>query len=155
MKNRPDTQPADQRWMQHAIEMAKQAAAAGEVPVGAIIVAQEKIISQGFNQPISQLDPSAHAEIVAIRDAAQTRQNYRLVDSTLYVTLEPCPMCAGAIIQARITRVVYGAADQKSGAAGSIVNLFAYPWNHKVAYTGNILAQPCAQLLQQFFQAKR
>lgn len=147
MQNKNNFSHADSFWMQQAIDLAKQAALADEVPVGAVIVLDEQIIGSGFNQPISAQDPTAHAEIIAIRNAAKTIENYRLINATLYVTLEPCVMCAGAMQHARIHRLVYGAADQKY--SGSVRT------NHDVIWEGGLLAEPCAQLLRDFFQARR
>lgn len=146
----------DLKWMRHAIDLAKRGAEQGEVPVGAVIVQDEKVIGEGWNQPIGKHDPSAHAEIVALRAAGQALENYRLLDTTLYVTLEPCVMCAGAIIHARVGRVVYGAKDPKAGAAGSIVNIFAEEkLNHHVSIEGGLLAEECGDLLSGFFRNKR
>ena len=146
----------DLHWMRHAIELARQGQESGEVPVGAVIVKDDQVIGEGWNQPISQHDPSAHAEMVALRQAGKTLNNYRLLDTTLYVTLEPCVMCAGAIIHARVGRVVYGANDPKAGAAGSVVDIFANPRiNHHVTVEGGLLATECGDLLTQFFKAKR
>lgn len=143
-------------WMREALELAHVAQTAGEVPVGAIVVKDGEIIGRGYNQPISGRDPTAHAEIMALRDAANTLGNYRLTDCELYVTLEPCVMCAGAIMHARISRLVYGAPDPKTGACGSVVDLFAESrLNHHTAVTGGIMANDAAQLLQQFFAARR
>ena len=143
-------------FMREALELARKAAAAGEVPVGAVVVSAGQVIGRGFNQPISGHDPTAHAEIVALRDAAQHMGNYRLGDCELYVTLEPCVMCSGAIMHARIARVVYGARDPKTGACGSVVDLFAETrLNHHTSVTGGVLADDAAQLLQQFFAARR
>jgi len=146
----------DLHWMRHAIELARQGQESGEVPVGAVIVKDDQVVGEGWNQPIGQHDPSAHAEMVALRQAGKTLNNYRLLDTTLYVTLEPCVMCAGAIIHARVGRVVYGANDPKAGAAGSVVDIFANPRiNHHVAVEGGLLATECGDLLTQFFKAKR
>lgn len=143
-------------WMREALELAHVAQTAGEVPVGAIVVKDGEIIGRGYNQPISGRDPTAHAEIMALRDAANTLGNYRLTDCELYVTLEPCVMCAGAIMHARISRLVYGAPDPKTGACGSVVDLFAESrLNHHTAVTGGIMVNDAAQLLQQFFAARR
>lgn len=139
-----------------ALALAEEAANAGEVPVGAIIVKNGEIIGRGSNAPISTHDPSAHAEILAMRDAAKKLGNYRLVDCTLYVTLEPCAMCTGAIQHARIARVVYGAADPKTGACGSVVNLMAEPkLNHHTEISGGVLASACAAILSNFFKSRR
>ena len=147
----------DEKWMRHAIELARKAEQAGEVPVGAVIIVDDEILAEGLNQPIIQHDPTAHAEIVALRLAATKLENYRLTgDTTLYVTLEPCVMCAGALIHARIKRVVFGAFDPKSGAAGSVFSVLGTEkLNHQVAVTGGVLEQQCAELLTQFFKAKR
>jgi tRNA(adenine34) deaminase len=146
----------DLHWMRHAIELARQGQESGEVPVGAVIVKDNQILGEGWNQPIGQHDPSAHAEMVALRQAGKALNNYRLLDTTLYVTLEPCVMCAGAIIHARVGRVVYGANDPKAGAAGSVVDIFANPRiNHHVTVEGGLLATECGDLLTQFFKAKR
>lgn len=143
-------------WMQHALELAQRAEAQGEVPVGAIVVYQDQVIGEGWNQPISSHDPSAHAEIMALRDAADAVENYRLPDTTLYVTLEPCCMCAGALIHARVARVVYGASDPKGGAAGSVFELLGTDkLNHQVRVQGGVLAEECGQVLSQFFQRRR
>lgn len=146
----------DEDYMREALAEAKKAWAVGEVPVGAVLVKEGEIIGRGFNQPISSHDPSAHAEVMALRDAAKNLGNYRLVDSTLYVTFEPCSMCAGAIFHARVKRVVYGAAEYKTGAAGSIVNLFAEPkLNFHARIEGGILAEECGQLVSEFFAERR
>lgn len=142
--------------MQQALEQAKLAAENGEVPVGAIVVKDGTVIGRGFNQPIGQHDPTAHAEIQAMRQAAAHLGNYRLVDCTLYVTLEPCAMCSGAIQHARIARLVYGASDPKTGACGSVVNLMAETrLNHHTEVTGGVLAEACGALLSAFFKARR
>jgi len=146
----------DLHWMRHAISLARRGQAAGEVPVGAVIVKDNQIIGEGWNQPIGRHDPSAHAEMLALREAGKTLANYRLLDTTLYVTLEPCVMCAGAILHARVGRVVYGAEDPKAGAAGSVVDIFANDrLNHHVSVEAGLLAEECSELLTQFFQAKR
>jgi tRNA(adenine34) deaminase len=146
----------DQYWMQSALEQAKLAQEHDEVPIGAILVKDNKLIASGFNQPISNIDPTAHAEIVCLRNAALHLQNYRLPDTTLYVTLEPCAMCAGAIIQARITRVVYAANEPRSGAIKSVFQLFDNATlNHRVEVTPDILADESATLLKHFFKKKR
>lgn len=142
--------------MQKALELARCAAAAGEVPVGAVLVRGDEAIGEGWNRPIGDHDPTAHAEVVALRMAAALTGNYRLVDSTLYVTLEPCPMCAGAIIHARIARVVFGAADPRAGAAGSVFNLLqSEALNHRAEVQGDVLAEECSTLLRDFFRARR
>jgi len=146
----------DQQYMQLALALAAQAAEAGEVPVGALVVKDGKIIGRGYNAPISCHDPSAHAEIRALREAAQAIGNYRLVGCTLYVTLEPCAMCAGAIQHARIARLVYGASDPKTGACGSVVNLMAETrLNHHAEVVGGVMAPECGGMLSAFFAARR
>ncbi|MGA7181341.1 MAG: tRNA adenosine(34) deaminase TadA [Thiobacillaceae bacterium] len=146
----------DEKFMRVALLEARKAWERGEVPVGAVVVKDSEIIGRGFNQPISSQDPSAHAEIVALRDAAKYLSNYRLVNCTLYATFEPCAMCAGAIFHARMSRVVYGAAEYKSGAAGSIVNLFAESrLNFHAQIEGGVLADECAQLVSDFFAERR
>lgn len=146
---------SDDAWMQIALEQAQLAREQDEVPVGAIVVHDNQIIGRGYNRPIQSCDPSAHAEIVAIRDAGSAFMNYRLLESTLYVTLEPCIMCAGAIIQARIARVVFGASDPKAGAVHSVFKVFDAPLNHKLEYQGGVCRERCASVLQDFFRAKR
>ena len=142
--------------MRAAIELAQQAGLAGEVPVGAVVVKDGQIVGRGSNAPISRHDPSAHAEIAALRDAAQHLGNYRLVDCQLYVTLEPCVMCVGAMFHARIGRVVFGAHDPKTGAAGSVFNLFAETrLNHHARTHGGVLGEECGRLLSDFFAARR
>ena len=146
----------DETFMREALSLARQAWAEGEVPVGAVVVKDGEIVGRGFNRPISGHDPSAHAEIQALRDAAQRLGNYRLPGCSLYVTLEPCTMCAGAIMHARIARVVYGARDAKTGAHGSVVNLFAEPrLNFHAVVEGGVLAQDCGQMLSDFFAERR
>ncbi len=143
--------------MQLALILAEKAASAGEVPVGALLVRNGRIIGEGWNCPIGSHDPTAHAEIMALRDAGVREQNYRLPESTLYVTLEPCPMCAGAIVHARVERVVYAAADPRSGAAGSVFDLLPsdHRFNHRVTVAGGCLAQASAEKLRAFFKNKR
>ena len=146
----------DSQWMQEAIELAKEAGQAGEVPVGAVLVRDGMIVGRGRNGPAGHTDPTAHAEIMALRDAAKTIGNYRLENCTLYVTLEPCTMCSGAILNSRISRVVFGAAEPRTGAAGSVLDVFANQGiNHHTEVTGGVLADECRQLLQQFFKPKR
>ncbi|MGD8378633.1 MAG: tRNA adenosine(34) deaminase TadA [Gammaproteobacteria bacterium] len=143
-------------FMQRALELARQAEAAGEVPVGAVVVKAGEIVGEGFNQPIGLHDPTAHAEIRALRDAASRIGNYRLVDTTLYVTLEPCSMCAGAMVHARVGRLVYGAADPRTGAAGSVLDIVRHAsFNHRLEVTSGVLAEESAELLQAFFRARR
>ena len=146
----------DADYMRFALELASQAQAAGEVPVGAVVVKNGEIVGRGFNAPISRHDPSAHAEMLAMRDAAQRLGNYRLVGCELFVTLEPCLMCAGAIMHARIARVVYGARDLKTGACGSVLNAFAEPrLNHHAEVHGGVLGEECGLMLSQFFAMRR
>ena len=146
----------DEKWMELALEEAALAREAGEVPVGAVIVRGEELLARAHNRPISLHDPSAHAEILAIRRAAAAAGNYRLAGTTLYVTLEPCIMCAGAIIHARIERLVFGAADPKNGAAVSLYRLFENRrFNHAVSVTGGVLREACAEILSGFFHGKR
>lgn len=146
----------DQHWMRAALDLARHAAATGEVPVGAVLVRLGEVIGEGWNQPISTCDPTAHAEVVALRSAGSRTGNYRLIDSTLYVTLEPCPMCAGALVQARVGRVVFGAPDPRSGSAGSVFNLLQSPMlNHRTEVCGEVLAEDCGALLRDFFRARR
>jgi len=142
--------------MQRALDLAACAAADGEVPVGALVVLNGEVIGEGWNRPIGSNDPTAHAEIVALRAAAARLGNYRLTGCTLYVTLEPCPMCAGAMVHARVARVVYAAADPIAGAAGSVFNLLQAPGlNHRAQVDGGILADDCSRQLKQFFQNRR
>ena len=142
--------------MRAALVLASHAQAAGEVPVGAVVVRDGVIIGRGFNAPISRHDPTAHAEMMALRDAAQRLGNYRLVDCALFVTLEPCLMCAGAIMHARIARVVFGASDAKTGACGSVLNPFTEArLNHHTTIRGGVLAQECSVLLSDFFAQRR
>lgn len=146
----------DERFMRLALDEARIALAAGEVPVGAVVVCQGVVVGTGWNQSIAAHDPTAHAEIVALRAAARRLGNYRLPGCTLYVTLEPCAMCSGAIFHARIARVVYGAADPKTGTAGSVLDLYAEPrLNHHAEVEGGVLAEECAALLRGFFAARR
>jgi len=146
----------DHEYMQIALELAQEAANAGEVPVGALVVKDGEIVGRGFNAPITTHDPSAHAEIRALRDAGARLGNYRLVGCTLYVTLEPCAMCSGAIQHARIARLVYGASDPKTGACGSVVDLMAEArLNHHTEVSSGILATECGQALSDFFAARR
>lgn len=143
-------------YMQHALLLAKKAQSENEVPVGALIVYNNEIIAEGWNQPIKSHDPGAHAEIITLRNAAQTLQNYRLNNTTLYVTLEPCVMCIGAIIHARVARLVFGAYDLKTGAVHSAFPLLDDPrHNHRVQWSGGVYAEQCSDLLKQFFQNKR
>jgi len=143
--------------MLRALALAKHAQDQGEVPVGAVLVLNDEIIGEGWNQPIRRHDPSAHAEIMALRHAGQYQKNYRLPDSTLYVTLEPCPMCAGAIVHARVGRVIFGASDPRTGAAGSVFDLLPSDarFNHRTEVSGGGMADESAELLRQFFRARR
>ena len=146
----------DQQYMRMAIEQAQLAAQSGEVPVGAILVKNGEVIAKAFNRPIANHDPSAHAEMLAMREAALAEENYRIPGSTLYVTLEPCAMCSGAMLHARIERVVYGAPDPKTGAAGSVLDLFASKQiNHQTSVEGGIMGEECGQMLRDFFKGRR
>ena len=146
----------DEEWMQQAFQLAKKSEGQGEVPVGAIIVYQNEIIGKGWNQPILLHDPTAHAEIIALREAGRKMHNYRLLESTMYVTLEPCAMCAGAIVQARISRLVYAVEDKKTGACGSVFNIVqTEELNHSVEITKGILERECQTLIKNFFKEKR
>lgn len=146
----------DADYMRHALDLAAQAEAVGEVPIGAVVVKDGEIVGRGFNAPISRRDPSAHAEMMALRDAAQRLGNYRLVDCELFVTLEPCLMCAGTIMHARIARLVYGANDPKTGVCGSILDVFAEQrLNHHTEVTGGVLAKECGAMLSSFFAMRR
>jgi tRNA(adenine34) deaminase len=146
----------DIKWMLRALELARHAESLGEVPVGALLVLNEEILAEGWNQPISSHDPSAHAEMIALREAGKKTGNYRLCDTTLYVTLEPCVMCAGAIVHARVGRVVFGAEDPKAGAAGSVFQVLnSDRLNHQCEITSGVLQTECAELLQEFFRKKR
>lgn len=146
----------DRYWMHHALSLARRAEQVGEVPVGACLVKDGQLIAEGWNQPIGNVDPTAHAEIIAIRAASQRLDNYRLLDTSLYVTLEPCAMCAGAIIHARIARLVYAATDPRAGAAGSVVDLFSNKaFNHRVSVEGGLESDESAQMLKAFFRKRR
>lgn len=146
----------DQFWMQRALELARWAEVDGEVPVGAVLVLDDKVIGEGYNRPIAGHDPTAHAEIRALRAAAERAGNYRLPGTTLYVTLEPCAMCAGAVIHARVQRVVFGARDPKGGAAGSVFDILnGARLNHRVEVEEGVLASECAALLENFFRSRR
>ena len=157
----PDTESdaagaADVAFMTRALELARRAEAAGEVPVGAVIVRGGEIVAEGWNRPIGANDPTAHAEVVAMRAAGQALGTYRLTGTTLYVTLEPCAMCASAMVHARVKRLVFAATDPRAGAAGSVFNIVQHPaLNHRMACTGGVLAEECGSLLRQFFQARR
>lgn len=146
----------DQMWMQEALQRATKAEQIDEVPVGAIVVQNKTIIGEGWNQPIATHNPAAHAEILAIQQAAKHLGNYRTLDTTLYVTLEPCPMCAGLMVHARISRLVFGAYDAKTGSAGSVMNLVQHPnLNHQIEVVGGVLQEECASQLSNFFQRRR
>lgn len=147
---------ADRTWMTRALALARRAQSAGEVPVGAVVVRDDELLGEGWNHPISAHDTTAHAEIQAIRAAGQRLGNYRLTGCTLYVTLEPCAMCAGAMIHARIRRLVFGAADPKTGAAGSVFDIVrSTALNHQLEVTGGVLETDCGDLLRDFFRARR
>ena len=146
----------DEEWMQYAMTLALKAQDEGEVPVGAVLVLDNRVIGEGWNRSIGHHDPTAHAEIMALRLGGCAVQNYRLIDATLYVTLEPCVMCAGAMIHSRIRRVVYGAADAKTGAAGSLLDVLRHPgMNHQIEITSGVLAQACSEQLSAFFRYRR
>ncbi len=152
----PEFSTMDSQWMQHALELAAYAESIGEVPVGAVLVRDEKLLAEGYNRVIIDSDPSAHAEMLALRNAGKTAANYRLPDTTLYVTLEPCCMCAGAIIHSRVKRVVYAASDPKTGAAGSCFDVLNSPrHNHKAEIEKGLLAEDSAIILRGFFAKKR
>lgn len=147
---------SDVSHMRLAMDLARRAQQAGEVPVGAVVVLRAEVIGEGWNQPISSRDPTAHAEIVALRAAALRFGNYRLADATLFVTLEPCAMCIGAALNARLSRVVFGAWDQKSGACGSVIDLPREPrFTHRLDVFGGVCSEECGSLLQRFFEARR
>ena len=146
----------DEHWMRHAMALAARAEGIGEIPVGAVLVLGDEVVGEGWNRSISAHDACAHAEIMAIRAAGITLENYRLLDTTLYVTLEPCCMCAGALIHSRVRRVVYGARDLKTGAAGSVFEILQDPrHNHSVELTGGVLAEACSAQLSDFFRRRR
>jgi tRNA(adenine34) deaminase len=148
--------PDDVTFMRRALELARQAETAGEVPVGAVIVKDGAIVAEGWNHPIGAHDPTAHAEIVALRAAGAALGTYRLTGTTLYVTLEPCAMCASAMVHARVQRLVYAATDPRAGAAGSVFNIVQHPsLNHRIECTGGVLADECGTLLRSFFVARR
>jgi tRNA(adenine34) deaminase len=146
----------DLKWMSYAIELASKAELQGEIPVGAVLVKDGEVIGEGWNQSITLNDPTAHAEVMAIRDAGQRVDNYRLVGSTLYVTLEPCPMCAGAMVHSRIDKLVFGASDLKTGAAGSVMNIVAHDQlNHQLEVIAGVLQQDCSEAISAFFKKRR
>ncbi|WP_423187388.1 tRNA adenosine(34) deaminase TadA [Alishewanella sp. d11] len=147
---------SDEQWMRHALMLAQRAEQLGEVPVGAVLVKDQQIIAEGWNQMIHLNDPSAHAEMQAIRQAGLRLANYRLLDCTLYVTLEPCTMCAGVLVHSRIKRLVFGASDYKTGAAGSVLDVVRFDkFNHQLEVTSGVLAEECAGMLSAFFQRRR
>lgn len=147
---------SDEHWMQRALELAKKAEAQGEVPVGAVLIKDNQVIGEGWNHPVSANDPTAHAEISAMRAASEQLQNYRLPGTILYVTLEPCTMCVGAMIHARIERLVFGAYEPKTGAVTSVFDILQSPeHNHRINFQGGVLENECADLLKEFFQARR
>ena len=151
-----EQQAIDVEFMRKALLLADKASAIGEVPVGALVVVDSLVIGEGYNQSITLNDPTAHAEVLALREAAKNLQNYRLIDATLYVTLEPCPMCAGALVHSRVKRVVYGAYDNKSGAAGTVMNLVQHEvLNHKMEATGGCLQSECSAQISAFFKHRR
>jgi tRNA(adenine34) deaminase len=146
----------DELWMEEALRSAQRALEAGEVPVGAVVVRDGKIVGRGWNRNIGDSDPTAHAEIVALREAGAAVGNHRLADCDLFATIEPCPMCAGALVHARIRRLVYGADDPKAGAVHSVMQVLNHPQlNHQVGVRGGVLAGRCAELLQTFFKSRR
>lgn len=146
----------DEYWMRHALDLAQKAAEQGEVPVGAVLIRDGQVLGEGWNQPLTLHDPSAHAEMLAMRAGGIAAANYRLPETTLYVTLEPCPMCAGAMIHARIGRLVFGAFDPKTGAAGSVFDILTDErHNHRIIVSGGILAEECAETLRAFFRVRR
>lgn len=146
----------DVYWMRHALALAARAEAEGEVPVGAVVVRGDELLGEGWNRPVALKDPTAHAEVLALREAAQKAGDYRLGGATIYVTLEPCPMCAAAIAHARVARLVFGAWDPRQGAAGSVFNLVtARELNHRVDAFGGVLSEECGAILKQFFATRR
>ena len=154
--NTPISDDIHHQWMSHALMLAKRSQDEGEVPVGAVIVKDNQLIAEGWNRPIETHDPTAHAEIMALREAGKVLGNYRLIDTTLYVTLEPCTMCAGAMIHARVANLVYGASEHRTGVAGSATDVFNQDFHfHRVAVTSGILKDDCSQLLKAFFKARR
>lgn len=146
----------DQSFMSEALAQARQAYTAGEVPVGAVVVCGSKVIGRGFNRSIKDCDPTAHAEVIALREAAKTLQNYRLADSELYVTIEPCAMCVGAMVHARIRRVIFGATEPRAGALASKMKMMDMPhFNHRFDWQGGVLEQECSDLIKDFFRSRR
>ncbi|GKX64008.1 tRNA-specific adenosine deaminase [Pragia fontium] len=147
---------SDEDWMRYALKLAERADQEGEIPVGAVLVLDNEVIGEGWNRPIVRHDPTAHAEIMALQQGGQVLQNYRLLNTTLYVTLEPCVMCAGAMVHSRIQRLVYGASDLKTGAAGSLLDILGHPgMNHHVEVTSGIMADVCSTYLSDFFKRRR
>jgi tRNA(adenine34) deaminase len=152
----PSQLPSDTDYMRRALMLAQRAAEEGEVPVGALLVLENEVIGEGWNQPIARHDPTAHAEIIALRAGASAQRNYRLSDATLYATLEPCAMCVGAVLNARVMRVVFGAWDSKAGACGSVVDLPREPrLTHRLDVFGGVCSEESADLLRQFFESRR
>lgn len=151
-----DLTATDEKWMQYAMRLAQKAEAIDEIPVGAVVVLDGKVIGEGWNKSICLHDATAHAEVMALREAGNRIENYRLINATLYVTLEPCAMCAGAMVHSRVKRLVYGAADLKTGAAGSVFNLVAHPQlNHQIEVTAGVFALETGNMLSQFFKRRR
>ena len=151
-----DAELTHEYWMRHALTLAQRAWDEGEVPVGAVLVHNNQVIGEGWNRPIGRHDPTAHAEIMALRQGGLVQQNYRLLDTTLYVTLEPCVMCAGAMVHSRIGRLIFGARDAKTGAAGSLIDVLHHPgMNHRVEIVEGILRDECAGMLSAFFRQRR
>lgn len=151
-----DTEYTHERWMRHALTLAQRAWDEGEVPVGAVLVYENKVIGEGWNRPIGRHDPTAHAEIMALRQGGLVLQNYRLLDTTLYVTLEPCVMCAGAMVHSRIGTLVFGARDAKTGAVGSLMDVPGHPgMNHQIGVIEGVMADRCSAMLSDFFRARR
>jgi len=147
---------ADIRWMQHALTLAEKAKSQNEVPIGAVVILQDEMIGKGWNQPISNNDPTSHAEIIALREAGNNLNNYRLLNSTMYVTLEPCMMCSSAMVHARINRLVFGASDPKTGSVISVFDNFDQEYhNHKVKHEGGICADQCGDIISSFFKERR
>lgn len=147
---------SDEYWMDYALSLAKKAEEKGEIPVGAVLILDNQIIGEGWNHSIYQHNPTGHAEIMALKQGGESLMNYRLLEATLYVTLEPCIMCAGAVVHSRIRRIVYGASDYKTGAAGSFIDILRYPGlNHQVEVTAGVLSAQCSQMLSDFFQRRR
>jgi tRNA(adenine34) deaminase len=156
MSDAPESAERDNFFMSRALELALEAQSAGEVPVGAVIVKDGVIVGEGWNRPISTRDPSAHAEMIAMRAAARALDNYRLLETSLYVTLEPCAMCSGAMVHARVKRLVYAATDPRAGAAGSLFNIVQHAaLNHRVEISAGVMAEECSGLLRSFFASRR